>query len=701
MELQYADKLHEINSQLDNTYDKQEVDEKVFHMVNMGQDVKEAMSGDSVAVVGENAVDSINIRNKAVIEEKLSKDLLEKVYNGNEGYLISSSLMDIIEIGVNKFNKNTVIKDKYIDPKDGIAKDSVGLYCTDFIKIIGGKNCTMIGFKNYNFAFYDKNKKFIESNYTSENSIPNTFLCPAKAKFIRLTLLGVESVETAMLVYNTFLPEKYYKYEEKIKYEYIPPAKEIEKRIVNLDNTTFYEENIGKNLINLEKCTLNKYIINTNGGLGDWSGAKATDYIEVNAGEKYSFNKAIRNQHFAFYNKDKQFVKSPYTDSNLLPNPFTVPEEAKYVRLTNPTEELPQLEKGEVSTEYEPYSYKLLIKKDVLPQEEKEEILIDIPNKIYALEGDTIKIYFDNLLLNREDYLIDIDCSIGGHYSDRWEANIEHSNAGRTYKLIFSLYDKQAKLLKTKETNIICVAKEKGNGVTRKNLYLGDSTIRAELITKRVLERFEKDSMNIELLGTQHRGDNPLNKYEGRGGWNAEMWCTWYDKDSFYPVNPFINPLTQKFDAQYYMRNNNYDDLDMLVIHLGINDNLKFTSDEEQDSKIKQIIEYYNEIITSFKKYKSSIKIAIGVTIPPNQSQDSFVATYKCGQNQWRYKRNNIRWVDRLINEFKDRENENIYLVPINVVLDTKNNLKDHVHCLEEGYNQIADEYFCFTKYLA
>lgn len=483
---------------------------------------------------------------------------------------------------------------------------------------------------------------------------------------------------------------------------------EFNSKVTNLESevnnikpemTTFFDIILGKNLIDLTKCTVDKYTIHSNGNLGNWEGAKATDFIKIQPGKKYSFNAAIRGQHFAFYNKNKIFINSEYTANNTLPNPFTAPDGAEYVRLTNPPTEdlLPQLEEGEKTTKYEAYTKKEIIKEENLP---KEFISINLPPKIYALEGDTIKIFFDNLLLNREDYLIDLDCSIGGHYSDRWEANIEHSNAGRTYKLIFSLYNKQAKLLKTKETNIICVAKEKGNRVTRKNLYLGDSTIRAELITKRVLERFEKDSMNIELLGTQHRGDNILNRYEGRGGWSAEMWCTWYDDDTYYPVNPFINPNTRKFDVNYYMQNNNYTTLDMVVIHLGINDNLKFTSDTEQDSKIEKIIEYYNEIISSFKKYNSNIKIAIGVTIPPNQSQDSFVATYKCGQNQWRYKRNNIRWVDRLINEFKDRENENIYLVPINVVLDTKNNLKDHVHALDAGYNQIADEYFYFTKYL-
>ena len=47
------------------------VNSKVWFMTNMGQDVKEAMTGGSVAVVGENAVNTVNIMDKAVTKEKI------------------------------------------------------------------------------------------------------------------------------------------------------------------------------------------------------------------------------------------------------------------------------------------------------------------------------------------------------------------------------------------------------------------------------------------------------------------------------------------------------------------------------------------------------------------------------------------------------------------------------------------------------
>ena len=76
-----------------NKVDKNEVNSKVWHMANMGQDVKEAMTGGSVAVVGENAVDTINIKRKAVTPDKInlggnafeSMPLVQGTVGGNVG----------------------------------------------------------------------------------------------------------------------------------------------------------------------------------------------------------------------------------------------------------------------------------------------------------------------------------------------------------------------------------------------------------------------------------------------------------------------------------------------------------------------------------------------------------------------------------------------------------------------------------------
>lgn len=54
----------------DSVYNKKQVDQKIWTMNNMGDDVKKAMTGGSVAVVGENAIDTINLRDESVTSSK-------------------------------------------------------------------------------------------------------------------------------------------------------------------------------------------------------------------------------------------------------------------------------------------------------------------------------------------------------------------------------------------------------------------------------------------------------------------------------------------------------------------------------------------------------------------------------------------------------------------------------------------------------
>ena len=60
-------RLDEFGSQMDTKASKNEI----FTMANMGQDIKEAMTGGSVAVVGKNSVLNENIANNQITLEKL------------------------------------------------------------------------------------------------------------------------------------------------------------------------------------------------------------------------------------------------------------------------------------------------------------------------------------------------------------------------------------------------------------------------------------------------------------------------------------------------------------------------------------------------------------------------------------------------------------------------------------------------------
>ena len=94
-------------------YNKTEVDSKVFTMVNMGQDIKEALvgGGKNVAVVGTNAIDTINVKDNVITSPKRSVFGEWSGYNQPNGY--KPSLNTATKTWTFPINSQLVWRDKY------------------------------------------------------------------------------------------------------------------------------------------------------------------------------------------------------------------------------------------------------------------------------------------------------------------------------------------------------------------------------------------------------------------------------------------------------------------------------------------------------------------------------------------------------------------------------------------------------------
>ena len=116
--LRHENEIEEKANKVD-TYKKIDVDNKVWSMANMGQDVKEALTGGSVAVVGENAVLTENVVSKQITKEKTN------FYNFYENLLNPTPLHEG--------------KVWYWSSSEGlIVKDSSGHNAHERIKLYGG-----------------------------------------------------------------------------------------------------------------------------------------------------------------------------------------------------------------------------------------------------------------------------------------------------------------------------------------------------------------------------------------------------------------------------------------------------------------------------------------------------------------------------------------------------------------------------------
>lgn len=173
-----------IKASINNKADKN----AVFSMANMGQDIKEAMTGGSVAVVGKNTVLTENIADKQVTPKKTS-------------FLAKSK---------NLFNKNNenIQYNKILTTTGGLYASN-DYYTSDYIEVDAGKkivssydgvahNCQMI-------VAYDSNKTKLEASKTWISE----FTTPSNTKYIRFAA-DTGHLEKFQIEYDNITPFKNY-----------------------------------------------------------------------------------------------------------------------------------------------------------------------------------------------------------------------------------------------------------------------------------------------------------------------------------------------------------------------------------------------------------------------------------------------------------------------------------------------------------
>jgi lysophospholipase L1-like esterase len=604
--------------------------------------------------------------------------------------------------GTNLFNKAEAVDGYYVSATEGILIAGTGWVVSDYIPIDATKSYIFKHIRDY--AYYDASKTYI-SGATISGATPDPYDnrvlsdLPANAAYIRFSwntsvltidLQQVNEGET-LLAYEP--------YREYIKKE------NLEKHSVEFDDVTDIITT-GKNLFDKSKAMVGYVVHEGTGAIYANAVYAASDYISVEPNTDYvsGFSRAT-----AYYDESKKYISgAEYTTA------ITTPAGCRYVRVSPGVDavETFQFEKGTVPTIYEPYGYKFT--KEIPAQGHEEDFITEmvLPSKLYALVGQELNIYYDNIMNDKDTkYDFDVTCDIGGQYDNYYR--VTPDTAG-TYPITIRVYrDGIEKAIASSE--IIVKGASVGSGVNKKVLIIGDSTTANGICTQKLLDNFgASEVMDITMLGTKGTAPN-LN--EGVSGWTANDFYATAGRGGV--TNPFWNPSAEAFDFSYYMAQQSYTGVDYVIINLGINDIFSYTDDTTLQAKINTMLTQYQGMIDSIHAYDEDIKIGLALTIPPAYEQNAFGKSNGCGQTRWRYKRNNFLWVKALIEIFSGQEENNIYLVPINTNLDTRHNMgleilpvnarnsdvmetsiiaNGHVHPVESGYHQIADVYWYWLK---
>jgi len=624
--------------------------------------------------------------------------------------------------GKNLIDINTLLDGFYVNWISGSINNNDNYIATDKIKIKPSTEYTISSnlTSNIQYAFYDSDNKYIpNSAVNASNSTKHfTITSPESAYYIALSQSkAANSTNLLQLEEGTEATsyENYYMY---IDNKYIK-LDNSNQDLITPEDTTFFVTS--KNLLKVDDDSLSRgyYISQINGNISENASHTTSDYISIKPNTTYTYSNIDQyyiNYRYCIFDINKNYLSGGNSEEAVT---FTTPNNAAYYRFSAGYKDVKNsmLEEGDQATDYEPY-YKAIDPQYILSDNiNKSKFPVNLPPKIYALVGYETNIYFDNLVDGYDtQYDFDVTCSIGTHLQRCFRVTPIEENVGE-YPITIKVTKNDITVTKT-ATIYVASATAKANELI-KLIILGDSTTNNGICVTKLNQNLSTDPMNIITIGT--RGSNP-NNHEGRSGWKYRTYFTsageTYTDGRGDVDNPFYNETTETFDIANYFSETNFDHPDWFFINLGINDTFGYADDISLNIEIEYLNGLCDEVISQIKDFDENIKIGICLTIPPNYSQDAYGKAYKNGQTRNRYKRNNILWVANQIENYKNREDENIYLIPLNLCLDTVYNMgmeeiqvnarntttyfspiaNGGVHPVESGYWQCADVYTAFLK---
>lgn len=179
---------------------------------------------------------------------------------------IKSSLISILETGLNLFDKSTVNIDKDINQTNGDLYDRTGFYVSDYIPVAPSTSY-VLGYSRA-VAYYDSSKTKISTTNTgtTKNKVITT---PANAAYIRFSWYKTDVSLDALQVSvgSTVLP--YEPYATYIKASYIPPDRTAHKINLPTDIPAVVGKEINIYYNNITELDLSKYQIKVSCTIGN------------------------------------------------------------------------------------------------------------------------------------------------------------------------------------------------------------------------------------------------------------------------------------------------------------------------------------------------------------------------------------------------------------------------------------------------
>ena len=343
------------------------------------------------------------------------------------------------------------------------------------------------------------------------------------------------------------------------------------------------------------------------------------------------------------------------------------------------------------------------------------ELQLTVPPTIDAVEGHETRIYFDNIVLTKTPsafrYVIE---EAGEHHADHWSLTPGKKNVGeQTLKI--SVRDPSGDELSEAQMTLRVVPHDAGAGRDVRLLIVGDSLTHASQYPNEIARLCaEPGNPKLTFLGTHKpKGVQEGVAHEGYGGW------TWARFVSHYEPNPdgtyrkrsspfvYLNEAGKPaLDVARYIREEcDNRPPDVVLFLLGINDCFSANPDDPKaiDERIDAVFSQAETLLAAFREAAPRAELGICLTPPANAREAGFEANYKGRYTRWGWKRIQHRLVQRQLEHFGNRENENLFVVPTTLNLDPVSGYPENngVHPNAIGYQQLAASMYAWLKWRA
>ncbi|MBO5760623.1 MAG: SGNH/GDSL hydrolase family protein [Lentisphaeria bacterium] len=350
-----------------------------------------------------------------------------------------------------------------------------------------------------------------------------------------------------------------------------------------------------------------------------------------------------------------------------------------------------------------------------------------LPEKIYAVPGIESNIYYDNIFHthNPANYSFEFLCKKGNNGEKRWYYMPRKGDEG-TYDVTLRVWDDDGVVAEAKSQLIVTPA-DAGKDKEFSLMIVGCSGIAMYNAYPTHVYNLFRQPGNPKLTMVGETGPGWPDKigeirHEGYGGWSFLTFTTSgriRGKSPHMRENPFWNFQTKSLDfAAYFKKNNGGKAPDIITVTLGGNDTFS-----GKDDTIEKIISGVKQravtFFTALRKAAPNARIAIVMPYYIAASQDAFGYNYGTAGNRWQFKKNYRAYMLMMLALAKERKDLKLDVVLTSGATDNENNVTIHkiapnarnkavkikrignaLHPLPAGYQQSADVFYCWVKYI-